>query len=36
MWLVNFLAGCFCGAAVTVFLLALIIVGTEDRRHDKR
>lgn len=34
MWWVNFVAGVFVGAFPAVFLFALIIAGSEGKRHD--
>ena len=36
MWWVSFLTGVFIGAALAIFLFALIIVGTEEKGNDKR
>ncbi len=36
MWWVSFLSGCLVGGVAALFLIAIIIVGTEEDRHGRR
>ena len=35
MWWVNFLIGVFVGAFMAIFILGLIIAGSEEKDHDQ-